>query len=259
MTSHADSAPFDAIASAYEDFGTDKTPIRKYAENHTVLENIWPLASADVLEVACSDGHFARLLIANGAKSVHAVDLSPEMIAAAKRKTDDPRISYGVADVLNLEVGTAEYDILISSFAQSYALNIAELDSMCRQLFAQLKPGGRILTLNDHPDFLPDREQDYRKYGKSKKCDPERIDGTQISVCWYCEDSKGDIHEIPFKCQYYHRDTLVGAFKAAGFTDVVVSDCLISTEGLEAFPTGYWDLLQINSLFCVITARKPDA
>lgn len=257
MTSTIEPTRFDSIATAYADYGTENTPIRRYAETYTVLRHAQPLAGAHVLDAACSDGFFSRLLHEGGASRVHGLDLSGPMIEVARQKTTSDQISYSVGNVLNLGQSEGQYDFVMSSFAQSYAANTQELQEICNQFFAQLKPGGRILTLNDNPGFLPEQEVEYRKYGKSKKRNPSEGDGSMIDVCWYCKDKTGDPHEIPFRCHYYSRETLISAFVQAGFVNVTIHNTEVSPEGLAAFAPGYWDLLQDHSLFCVITANKP--
>lgn len=259
MTLTTEPTRFDSIASAYADYGTENTPIRRYAETYTVLRHAQPLTGAHVLDAACSDGFFSRLLHAAGAATVHGLDLSAPMIDVARQKTSSDQISYAVGNVLNLGQTKPMYDFVMSSFAQSYATNTHELQEICNQFFAQLKPGGRILTLNDNPTFRPEKELDYRKYGKSKKRNPSQGDGSVIDVCWYCKDKTGEMLEIPFSCHYYARETLIDAFVQAGFVNVTVHDTEVSPEGLAAFASGYWDLLQDHSLFCVITADKPAA
>lgn len=248
---------FDSIASAYADFGTESTPIRRHAETYTVLRNVPPLAGAYVLDAACSDGYFSRLLLAAGAKRVLGLDLSAAMIDVARQKTSAPEISYTVGNVLSLTQDAPKFDLVMSSFAQSYAADTHELQEICDQFFAQLKPGGRILTLNDNPGFLPDRAPEYQKYGKSKKRNPSQGDGSIIEVSWHCKDEAGIVREIPFSCHYYKRETLINAFSNAGFVNVTIHETEISPEGLAAFEPGYWDLLKNHSLFCVITADKP--
>lgn len=257
MTETAQPTRFDAIAGGYADFGTENTPIRRYAETYTVLKHAQPLTGLSVLDAACSDGYFSRLLHDAGAAHVHGLDLSAPMIDVARQKTTSADISYAVGNVLDLSTSTTKYDLVMSSFAQSYAASVEELQLMCDQFFQHIKPGGRILTLNDNPDFLPDRELEFRKYGKSKSRDQSNSDGAVINVCWYCRDANGQDQEIPFSCHYYSRETLIAAFERSGFVNVQIHATEVSNEGIEAFPAGFWDLLLDHSLFCVITADKP--
>lgn len=248
---------FDAIAGGYADFGTENTPIRRYAETYTVLKHAQPLTGLSVLDAACSDGYFSRLLHDAGAAHVHGLDLSAPMIDVARQKTSSANISYTVGNVLNIEANTNQCDMLMSSFAQTYAANVEELQQVCDQFFKHIKPGGRLLALNDNPDFRPDREREYRKYGKSKSRDQSDGDGAVIEVCWYCNDANGKRQEIPFSCHYFARETLIAAFERSGFVNVQIHATEVSNEGIEAFPAGFWDLLLDHSLFCVITADKP--
>lgn len=247
----------DSRAQAFMANGAEITPIRRYAETYSLLRLVQPLSGVHVLDAACGDGYFSRLVLAAGAKRVHGIDHSAAMVDTARQKTPHSQISYDVANVLDLGQAYTQYDLVLSPFAHSRATNTAELQTMCQQLYGQLKPGGRLLALNDHPNLRTDHASGFKKYGLSKTMASVRFDGSIINAMWHCTDQNRTTKHIPFASRYYKRKTLAAALFHAGFVNVCLYDGEMSPEGIAAFPAGYWDLFQQHPMFCVITADKP--
>lgn len=65
-----------------------------------------------VLDVGCGTGNLTAALLArlSPAGRVVAVDISPAMVAVARRKIDDPRVRWHIGDVLQLPLTEASVD-----------------------------------------------------------------------------------------------------------------------------------------------------
>ncbi|KHF25058.1 hypothetical protein BOW28_11510 [Solemya velum gill symbiont] len=249
---------FDKIAHGYKALSTDLTPIRSYSEVYTLLKRIGDINGKEVLHVACSDGYFSRLIKQAGAKSLLGVDLSPNMIAIAEQheKKSPLGITYQVADVFSMELDS-RFDILFSSFAMSYATTRDQLLKMCVILYERLKPGGKLISMNDHPELKIDCETGYQKYGKTKRIIPPVQDGANIEVTWIAPDENNKLSEIKFKCHYFTRDAFIDALTRAGFVDIKFNSPEVSPEGLELFGESYWTTFLSNPLLIFIEAQKP--
>ena len=72
---------FSSVASAYQT-ASDKILWRMVREREAraVLQAIGDVAGRDVLELGCGAGFYTRLLLERGARHVHAVDLSRQML-----------------------------------------------------------------------------------------------------------------------------------------------------------------------------------
>lgn len=98
---------FDTIAEGYGTLDTGTTPVRRFSEVYTLLRRLPPVLGRSVLELACSDGFFSRLIKSKGAASLIAVDLSPQMIALARAHEAaeplgiDYRAAYGKTKRIN--------------------------------------------------------------------------------------------------------------------------------------------------------------
>ena len=98
----------------------------------------------NALEVGCGTGAFARRL-AERARHVVALDLSPEMIRIARsRSTDSPNLEFHVADAISRNLPTAHFDC-IATIATLHHLPLRE---MTLKLKAALKPGGVLIVLD---------------------------------------------------------------------------------------------------------------
>ena len=101
-----------------------------------------PKPGQEILDVATGTGWSARSAARLGAE-VTAVDISPELLAAAKTLSAhvDPSIDFRLADAERLPFGEASFDGIISTFGVMFAANheaaAAELARVC-------KPGGRL-------------------------------------------------------------------------------------------------------------------
>src|SRR5262245_37497451 len=75
---------YDPIGDRYK--RSKQRPWRAHIDCFTLLEIIGPVQRLAVLDVACGEGFYTRLLRHRGAASVTGVDLSERMIAIARRQ-----------------------------------------------------------------------------------------------------------------------------------------------------------------------------
>ncbi len=136
-------AEFDriALASQHEPVG------KKWNHNdhyHPFLLNHLPARIESALDIGCGMGTFAREL-ATSADQVLAVDLSAEMLRAARaRSADFPQIEYQQVDVLTWAWPENAFDC-IASIATLHHL---PLETVLPKIKAALKPGGMLLILD---------------------------------------------------------------------------------------------------------------
>ncbi|HRP77244.1 MAG TPA: class I SAM-dependent methyltransferase [Rhodocyclaceae bacterium] len=249
---------FDTIAEGYGTLDTGTTPVRRFSEVYTLLRRLPPVQGRSVLELACSDGFFSRLIKSEGAASLIAVDLSPQMIALARaHEAAEPLgIDYRVGSVFDIGVLGA-FDVVFSPFVMSYAKDRQELLEMCKVLHANLKPGGKLLSMNDNPELLPDSETGYAAYGKTKRISGPAEDGAKLTVTWVVPDAQGRPEHLAFDCRYFTREALEWALAGAGFVDIRIHRPEVSPEGLATFGEEYWARFLENPLLVFIEASKP--
>ena len=101
-----------------------------------------------VLDIGCGEGYFSRILAESGA-TVEGVDISPELIARAKKQS--PGITYHVAsaDELLFSAGHV-FDLATCILALQ---NMEKLEPVFREVARVLKPNGRFVFVLNHPAF----------------------------------------------------------------------------------------------------------
>ncbi|MBE0605192.1 MAG: methyltransferase domain-containing protein, partial [Deltaproteobacteria bacterium] len=96
-----------------------------------------------ILEPGCGTGLYTRMLLdAFHGASVFGVDISEAMVRVAKRRIDDPRVRFGVADAE--EIATGSFDLVTSNATFQWFLTLHRtLERM-----ASLLSGGGVLTFS---------------------------------------------------------------------------------------------------------------
>ena len=86
----------------------------------------------------------------NGAARVLGVDVSEKMLARARVTTPDAAIVYDKADLEQLDLPSARFDLVYSSLALHY---IEHLDRLMSKIHGALVPGGSLVFSVEHPMY----------------------------------------------------------------------------------------------------------
>jgi toxoflavin synthase len=212
------------IAEQYQE--AKRQPWRARVEKYSFMNRIGDLRGKKVVDVACGEGHFTRLLREMGAAEVTGFDLSERMIELAREQEEASPlgIQYLVEDARSV-VPQHDFDLAVSAWLLVYAHNRVELAEMCRGLACWLRPGGRFVTFTTNPDVYSFHPRvDYRKYGFEIKLDEKTTEGAPILWTIHLKDSSLDIENYYLPVSAYE-----SAFRDAGFSDFYV-------HGLELSP-----------------------
>jgi toxoflavin synthase len=228
---------YDPIAELYR--RAKQQPWRTYIEVFTFMTLIGDPTGKAVIDIACGEGFYSRMLRKRGASNVTGVDLSEKMIGLARASEVEQQlgIDYIVGDGRNLGLG-ADYDLAVAAYLLNYARDRTELDAMCRGIARCLKPGGRFVTVNCNPACDFTSAPSYRKYGFETSVVGEFRDGAPITWTFYLDDRAFDIENYFLSIQN-HEDAL----HAAGFRDVRWHGPLLSPEGKAVYGRDYWSSL----------------
>jgi ubiquinone/menaquinone biosynthesis C-methylase UbiE len=131
--------------------------------NARVVETLAPMSGERILEVGCGSGALCRLAAPRIRPEGHVtgLDISPDMIAAARRYADEA----GVADAITFDAGPAEalpyakasFD---AAFAARLMLHVTQPEVVLREMMRVVRRGGRVVLMDwdwetvtvDHPD-----------------------------------------------------------------------------------------------------------
>jgi SAM-dependent methyltransferase len=157
-------AEYDDIAADYA--ASKQLPFRIMVEAPTMFALAGDVRGKTVLDLPCGDGTYSRAFARRGAASVLGVDLSSGMVERARMSESEtpPGIRYQVGDAASLgTLGT--FDLVVACYLFNYARTAAELLTFARTVAANLKPGGRLVGINDNPLTAFGGLQSYAGYG----------------------------------------------------------------------------------------------
>jgi SAM-dependent methyltransferase len=107
-------------------------------------------APRSVLDLACGTGRIGVWLRRRGvAAAIDGVDLTPEMLDRARRS--GVYRTLAVADVATTGRPGASYDLCTQSLADEH---LPELGPLYREAARVTRPGGRLVIVGYHPQFL---------------------------------------------------------------------------------------------------------
>jgi 2-polyprenyl-3-methyl-5-hydroxy-6-metoxy-1,4-benzoquinol methylase len=225
---------YDRIATKYK--RAKLQPWRAHIEQYTLLRLVGDLTGKSVIDLACGEGYYTRLLRQAGAARVVGVDLSHEMIglADAQEALDPLGIEYRVSDVKALDAA-GEFDVAVAAYLLNYAQTAEELTAMCRAVAGVLKPGGRFVTVNSSPTDPPENFDAGRPYGFTKRLIGEFVEGAPIVWQFFLPSGTLEITNYQLSVS-----TMEEAFRAAGLHDVRWHAPEVSPEGEAEFGHEHW-------------------
>ena len=228
------STSYDQIAKEYQ--ASKLLPWRTHIERYTLLKLTRGVAGMQVLDLACGEGYYTRLLRRLGAGPVTGVDLSQGMIdlARAQELADPLGVRYEAADARAIAPQPTN-DLVFAAYLLNYAQDYAELLARCHAIVRSMKPGGRFVTVNNHPSDPPENFETGRKYGYSKKLDGPLVEGAPIH--WRFHLPEGTIEVTNY---YLTPATMERAMTAAGLRNIRWHPAEVSPEGVEQWGAAHW-------------------
>lgn len=240
---------YDPIAEQYK--RSKQQPWRTFVECHTLMDLMGDPSGLHVLDVACGEGFYTRMIRQKGANRVTGVDLSQGMIELAQKQENQHNlgIEYQVGDARELgESGS--FDLAVAAYLLNYARSQDELQAMCDGIARSLKPGGRFITVNGNPALEFPKAPSFRKYGFETSVEGIWTEGAPIQWIFHLSDGSFQIENY-----FLNVPTHEEAFRRAGFRQVRWHTPKLAREGLAEFDETYWaDLMEhppITFIECV--------
>ena len=241
-------AEYDAIADEYA--ASKLLPWRVEVEQPTLFGLMGDVRGRSVLDLACGDGIYARMLADRGASRVHGVDLSGGMIELAQRaESARPRgITYSVSDAAEVR-GLGEFDVVMAAYLFNYAQDRVQLRRMAESAFRNLRPGGRLCGVNDNPRTAPSRYRYYPEFSFLRYIEKPQREGS--SITWSIQPATGDA--CIFDNFWIPPATYREVFEEVGFADFRFVDAHVAPG---ADPAPFRDFLE-DCPICGISAVRP--
>lgn len=231
---------YDPIAEQYK--RSKATPWRAHLECFTLLNLIGELKGLSVVDVACGEGFYTRLLKHRGARQVTGVDLSEGMLELARQQEAAAPlgISYVQGDGRDLRL-PEKCDLVVAAYLLNYAHSRDELFAMCRSIAGILKPGGRFVTVNSNPACDFRSAPSYRQYGFETRLEeklpiPAAVaEGTPITWTFFLSDGQFSIENYFLSPEIHEQ-----ALREAGFRTMNWHQPSLAPEGERELGKEFW-------------------
>ncbi|MFG2352745.1 class I SAM-dependent methyltransferase [Streptomyces sp. NPDC048521] len=224
---------YDEIGETYEGFKS--LPMARYAESAGFLALLGDVRGRSVLDLACGTGFYTRQIKRLGAADVLGVDISTEMVAAARAIEERAPLGvrYTVADVAELPVPERAFDVASAVYLLNYAEDAAAMERMCRAVHRSLEPGARFCVLTQAPDYRFDGPS-MAKYGFTYEPVGEGPIGPRVRITALLDPP------VEFVTSYPRREVYEQSLHRAGFHDVTWVPLHVPEDGLRALGADYW-------------------
>ncbi len=137
---------YDAVAEPYADAYFDELSRKPF--DCALLERFAASLPSRglVADIGCGPGQIARFLsepLSGRGLEVTGFDLSPQMVAVARRL--NPELNFAVGDMRKLEVAAGTFSGIVAFYSMIH-LPRAEVSDVFRELGRVLRPGGLLLV-----------------------------------------------------------------------------------------------------------------
>ncbi|MDD6033599.1 MAG: methyltransferase domain-containing protein [Oscillospiraceae bacterium] len=163
-------------------------------EWHALKKLLPEFSGKRVLDLGCGFGWHCSWAADHGAVSVLGIELSEKMLAGAKQRNSRSQVTYRHCAIEAYEYPENTFDVVLSSLVLHY---VADLDTVFRQVFRTLIPGGWFVFSVEHPVFTAEGRQDWLYDAEGKP------------LCWpvdhYFQEGKRNAVFLGEEMIKYHR------------------------------------------------------
>ena len=244
-------AEYDRIGDRYSE--AKQQPFRIHLEAYTLEKLARDVRGARVVDFACGDGFYSRRFKKRGAAETIGIDASAEMVALGRLAEDAEPIGcrYRHGDVA--EVGDlGSFDLVVAAYLLNYASTRDELRRFCDVAARNLRPGGRLLGVNDFTDDGTGGVRAFTAHGFRKIGPEPYVEGTPITYQFILPEGRS----FAITNYYWRPETYAAELRAAGFSSVAWHQFELSDDGRAAFPAGFFDDLLAARPLAALEARK---
>ncbi|MCQ1580614.1 class I SAM-dependent methyltransferase [Streptomyces parvus] len=225
---------YDKIGEAFEGFKA--LPLTHYAEVPSFLALVGDVRGRSVLDLASGTGFYSREFKRRGAAELLGIDISGEMVAAAREmeRSEPLGVRYEIGDIAELPLLGSTFDVALAVQLLNYAEDIQAMERMCRNVHRNLAPGGEFFILGQNPDYRFDGPS-LKKYGFLCEATGETGGtGPRVRVTALLDPP------IRIEANCPRRDVYEKCLRAAGFSDLTWVPLKISEAGRRAFDSEFW-------------------
>lgn len=215
-----------------------------------------PDAPISVLDYGCGPGKLAERVARTYGVRVVAVDASEEMLAIAAAHHGHPQVQYQRVEGNRLTfLPDASVDAAMSCFVFVTLPDREQLRAIAEEVWRVLRPGGRFVVLDPHPDHVGVQFSTFRS-GESGMA---YQDGDPRTARLLLTDGRW----LELDDYFWSAQTYLDVLSEAGFTDVAAEAPLLADACELADPVDLnawdYDVEQVRPPLFLGHARKPQS
>ena len=244
-------AEYDRIGDRYSE--AKQQPFRIHLEAYTLEKLAGDVRGARIVDFACGDGFYSRRLKRLGAAETLGIDASAEMVALADRAEAAMPLGcrYRHGDVADAGAVGA-FDLVVAAYLLNYARTRDELRRFCAVAFASLRPGGRLLGVNDFTADDCRGVRDFAAHGFRKIGPDPYAEGSPITYQFLLPGGR----DFAITNYYWQPETYLEELRAAGFAAAAWHHFEVSPEGRREHASGFFDDLVAQRPLAAFEARR---
>lgn len=244
------STQYDKIGSSYK--GLKSLPAADL-EEPSVLKRLGSITGLECLDLACGLGHWTRFLVRQGASKVVGVDISENMVEAARQSMPEAmnsKVSFDVKDCSKpVSIPGKPFDVVFAGWFLNYAPDYKTMVQMWSNIHNNLKPGGRFIgiTPNTHCPMFEPVDDGYgivtvpiETVGEGWKCRLTAHTGKDV---------------VEFENYHFMHDFYERAAEEAGMANLKWHPVVPPNDSRHE--EGFWDAYFLRPHMNIVTATRP--
>jgi len=243
---------YDADIVARYDQSFAMMPLRRYVELPSVYQVLGDVTGLSILDIASGTGYYTRELRRRGAARAVGVDLSEDMVRAARSREEQERlgVEYVLGDAGALQC-LGDFDIVTGIHLLHYANSPQHLNGMCHSVATHLKSGGRFIGYQVNHDLSREPHY-YDKYGFNVRISERAADGHPFTF----SVRFGDYRSPDITAYYWSKESQEAALRNAGLTGIRWAVPAPSPEGVQEHGTDFWADVMRSPFELIVTCLK---
>lgn len=230
----------------YEEIRKRKFNYNNLLERPNFLALMPDIRGKILLDLGCGKGEFANDCVINGAQHVDAVDISGNMIKAAKERFRSDRIHLQQIPIEDILLQESYYHLITSALALHY---VADFEGVTKKVSRALCPEGVFLFSIEHPISTANK-------GGEQWILNEMGAISHFAVDRYRDEGKRTQNWLVDNVVMYHRtlETIINTLICNGLQIEKIVEPMPTDEAIELLPSLQKELHRPS--FLIVKARK---
>lgn len=236
----------DLFFKGYEEIRKRKYNYNNLLERPNFIALLPDVKGKVLLDLGCGKGEFANDCVLNGAQHVDAIDISGNMIAAAKERYKSNRLHFQQISIEDMTLQKSYYHMITSALALHY---IADFEGTIEKVSRALCQEGIFLFSIEHPISTANK-------GVEQWITDDAGVLSHFAVDRYQIEGKRTQNWLVDDVVMYHRtiETIVNTLISNGLQIEKIVEPMPTNEAIELLPSLQKE--QRRPSFLIVRARK---